>query len=175
MRSKDNDVDECEPQTGWEHTGRLIAVGLISAVIGGLPISMLSSLHSREFLYMDFEGSRKWKRQVRRWHYKDAAIWFIAVAYILFTVQFILLFFANVNSPTQMDWITSSAVSFVETSILIPLIISLSFPFLAMGCLMVACLFSCVSRRENDSAKEEQHDPKKRQYCGSLECMGIKT
>lgn len=129
-----------EEHCTWVQVGRLIAIGVASAVLAGIPIAMLSSLHSRNIKHVRCEGCREWRRQLNAWRIQDALIWIIGVAYCLFAVNYVVLFFANVAAADQTDWFVSAGVGFLEDLIIAPIIMAVTVPLLAF---MLLAALSC--------------------------------
>jgi hypothetical protein len=129
-----------EEHCTWVQVGRLIAIGVASAVLAGIPIAMLSSLHSRNIKHVRCEGCREWRRQLNAWRIQDALIWIIGVAYCLFAVNYVVLFFANVAAADQTDWFVSAGVGFLEDLIIAPIIMAVTVPLLAF---MLLTALSC--------------------------------
>jgi hypothetical protein len=120
------------------HAGRLLAIALVSSVVAGIPIAILSSLHSREFVRVAYEGSLDWQHQLRRWRRADLAVWVLGLAYCAFAVNYICLFFANVAAGDQSDWMTSAKIGLVEDFIIIPAAVGFAITVVAM--VLLACV-----------------------------------
>jgi hypothetical protein len=118
--------------------GRLIAIGVVSALVAGVPIAILNSLHQREFVRVPYEGSPNWHAQLRSWRRRDRLIWIIGIAYCLFAVNYVCLFFANVAEIDQADWIISAGISFLEDFVVLP--VALAFAFTSFALVLLACL-----------------------------------
>mmetsp|Transcript_113998 Transcript_113998/g.254431 ORF Transcript_113998/g.254431 Transcript_113998/m.254431 type:complete len:338 (-) Transcript_113998:134-1147(-) len=132
---------DCNSKDFAEMLGRLIVVGVVSALLSSLPMALLSRFHSREFKQLDYRNSPKWKQQLRRWRYQDLGIWMCGLAYILFCVNFMVLFFAAVVTQDQVSWVVSSFVAFFNDMLFVPIAIAFIFPFLATVLLAAASAF----------------------------------
>jgi len=116
----------------YMHFGRLVAIGMVSTLIAGVPISIMNSLHQREFVRVAYEGSPDWRMQLRKWRRNDAIIWVLGPAYCLFAVNYVCLFFANVASYDQGQWMISASVGFFEDFVLLPLVVGFVVALLAL-------------------------------------------
>jgi hypothetical protein len=156
----------------WTDLGRLFAIAVMASIGAAIPLAILTSLHNRSFKFVPYEGSPEWKQQLLNWRVQDAMIWIVGSAYGFFALNFILLFFANVDPVDQMDWIIASAITGLEDFILLPLVLSLFFPSIAM---IALAIFVCrqsingitrqeviqrskLQRKEAESAKAEVVD-----------------
>jgi hypothetical protein len=143
---------ECSSSSDpWQSIGRIIAIALVSSVLAGMPLSILGSLHQREFKHFRFEGCPEWQAQLRAWRVQDRMIWVLGSAYGLFALHFIVLFFANVNADDQLEWIISNIVSLCEDFIVLPLLLSLVFPVLAF--IFLALLSRCYKVKKAEMLK----------------------
>jgi hypothetical protein len=120
------------------HFGRIVAIGLVSTLVAGVPLTILSSLHRRSFVKVDYEGSPDWHKQLRSWRRRDVSIWLVGVAYCMFGGSFAMLFFANVAPKDQVDWILTAAVGLIEDFVIIPVLIG--FVTAALALLMVSII-----------------------------------
>jgi len=119
--SKDNDP-ECEDlEEGIGETiGRLIAIGLMSGLFASIPLALLTRLHVRRFITIDYVGSPKYKKQLRVWFVKDCILWIIGLSYAIFCAIYVMLFFANVLPEDHVQWIISAGISFMTDLVLTP-------------------------------------------------------
>jgi hypothetical protein len=140
-------VCDLEPDF-WGNIGRLVAVALMSSLLAGIPISILGSLHTRSFKRFAFEGCPGWERQLRHWRQQDRMIWVCGSAYGLFSVNFVVLFFANVEPKDHLDWITSAAIGACQDFMLVPFAISFVFPLLGFS--FLAVLSCCMKAPKKD-------------------------
>ncbi|CAK0803138.1 unnamed protein product [Prorocentrum cordatum] len=116
----------------YMHFGRLIAIGMVSTLIAGVPISILNSLHQREFVRVAYEGSPDWRIQLRKWRRNDAIIWVLGPAYCLLAGNYVCLFFANVASYDQGQWMISACIVFFEDFVILPLGVGFVVALLAL-------------------------------------------
>jgi hypothetical protein len=123
------------------HFGRLIAIGLVSGLVAGIPIAVLNNLHQRELVHVPYEGSPEWHRQLRNWRRRDGIVGIAGSAYCLFAVNYICLFFANVAEADQADWMISAGIGFLEDIVILPWALAFAFTSLAL------VLLACTSRR----------------------------
>jgi hypothetical protein len=130
------------------YIGRLLAIGLVSAVIAGVPVALIKSLHSRKFVYVAYEGSPDWRRQLRKWRRADTAIWVFGLGYCAFTVNFIVLFFANVAAKDQEDWMISASISLNQEFVIVPVAVGFIVSLMAMGFLAVAACRSGLRKSD---------------------------
>ena len=145
----------CDLEHGfWHSIGRLIVVATVSALVSGLPLSFLRSLHSRSFKRVSSEGSPEWKRQLRAWRVQDRTIWVLGLAYGSFALNFLVLFLANVALSAHFEWITSAFVYFFENNILFPFLASVLFPTIA---LMWLAMLSRYHQRHKKSRYRNSH------------------
>jgi hypothetical protein len=125
----------------YMYFGRLIAIGLVSGLVAGIPISVTNNLHKRELVHVPYEGSPEWHKQLRNWRLRDGIIGIVGSAYCLFAVNYICLFFANVAEADQSDWMISAGIGFFEDFVLLPWALAIAFTSLAL------VLLACTSRR----------------------------
>jgi len=141
-------IRDCGSDDPVEQVGRLVAIGLASLIIAGLPVMVLNSLTTRSIKEFDYRGCPGWRRQLQIWRTQDRLIWVIAFLYVGFCAFFISIFFANVAAEDQKGWIISGLVSVVLDTLIIPLSIALVVPLLCTLCLVVVSLVDKVSKQE---------------------------
>jgi len=141
------DAATCAMSGIEEVLGRLILIGVISAIVAALPVGLLSRIHHRSFIKMEYEGCVEWKRQLWKWRVQDGFVWLCGILYVVFCTLFIMLFFASVVPDDQIGWIVSGVVSLSEDLILVPLAVSFAFPFISMVILSIAAMFLKVERK----------------------------
>jgi len=146
--SKDNPSECDDPQGIGEMIGRLLMVGVGSGILAVIPCAILHRLHIRRFKPIDYEGSRKYKRQLRRWRVMDVTLWILGIAYLLFCNIFIMLFMANVEEEDQLAWLISGGLSFVDDLFLSPFMVALGPPILAAVLVTMIALYHRESRSE---------------------------
>lgn len=128
------DIPSCDVPRDGEvayRIGRLIAIGIGSTFISGIPVNFLESLHERSFRRFEFIGCETWQKQLRIWRTQDRMVWFLGGCYFLFSVFFCILFFANIGDADHSDFATAEITSVVQDCILIPACVSISGPLIA--------------------------------------------
>lgn len=137
MRGKRN-RGSCMTTNAWELVGRLIIIGMGSLVVACIPVAVITKLHSRKFVMVDFEDGPEWRKQLKKWRFRDRLVWFFGLVYVLFSTFFVALFLANV-APKDMDsWALSGMISLVEDAVVIPLFTALLVPLLSSLALALA-------------------------------------
>jgi hypothetical protein len=121
----------------YMYFGRLIAIGMVSGLVAGIPISVTNNLHQRELVHVPYEGSPEWHKQLRNWRLRDRIVGIIGIAYCLFAVNYICLFFANVAEADQSDWMLSAGIGFFQDFIILPW--ALAFAFTSIALLLLGC------------------------------------
>jgi len=130
---KDEVRDECNQKMDFgEVVGRLVAIGLASGFVAAFPLAVLSRLHTRKFLRVDFENSLAWRRQLQIWKFEDVLLWIFGLGYAGFCVFYIVLFFANVAPKNHGAWIITAGTAFANDLLFAPLAMVLSPPLFAM-------------------------------------------
>jgi len=148
MPNKKESDEDCEIEGIGEMIGRLIAIGLVSGMLAAFPVAVFSRLHHRKFLKMDYEGSKAWKRQLKKWRVMDIILWILALAYIGFATIYIMLFFANVAQEDQGAWVVSAGISFASDAVLVPIAVVGGPPLVATVMITVLCCLLKKSRSE---------------------------
>merc|ERR1711933_457371 len=108
----------------WAQIGQMIAVGMISAIVGLLPSLVISCLHQRDFIECEGEDDPVWKSTLRKWRMRDRVIWLLGGLFCAFSIFFTLLFLANVTENDAMSWLVAMVTSTLQTTILIPMILT---------------------------------------------------
>ena len=116
----------------WQALGQLIAIGVVSAFIAGIPLAIVKLAHQRRFVRVPMEGGQAWKLQLRRWRRRDAFVYVVGALYSLCAINYVILFFANVAAEGQLDLVSSSGVSFLQDLVLVPVVWSLAVTGLAL-------------------------------------------
>jgi len=127
--------------------GRLVALGFASAVLGGLPVRLLSMLHHRKFVVMKNEGGKAWQRQLRAWQWRDAALWIFGLSYAGFSLFYVALFFANVVVVDHQSWLFSAGIVFFSELIVFPIAALMISPITLLLCIMILALVTAKSRK----------------------------
>lgn len=117
--------------------GRAFAVTVASALLAGLPVTLIQSFHTVGFKKINREGSPQWKRQLRTWHAQERIIWIIGSLYVLFTNFFVVLFCANVGQEDLENWKVTLEMSLAWEFVLVPLGNAVLVPTLAGSFLAV--------------------------------------
>merc|ERR1719401_2543253 len=106
------DVDPmCLNDDFWAQIGQMIAVGMISAIVGLLPSLVISCLHQRDFIECEGEDDPVWKSTLRKWRMRDRVIWVLCGLFCAFSIFFTLLFLANVTEDDAMSWLVAMVTS----------------------------------------------------------------
>merc|ERR1712008_295409 len=115
---------QCEPEGLWENLGQIIAVGIVTMIVGVLPSMILSKLHNRDFITHATDEERQ--RQLRLWRLQDGFIFVAMSVIILFCLFYDLVFIANVTNEDGKKWCLSCLTSMAKTLFLVPVIMTLS-------------------------------------------------
>jgi len=116
------ECDDRDDDCMWQALGELIAVGVVSALLASIPLSIIKLAHQRHFVRVPTEGCREWELQLGRWRRRDALVYVLGTLYSLFAINYVALFFANVSSNDHLDLISSAGVSFAQGHLLFPLL-----------------------------------------------------
>eukprot|EP00931_Biecheleriopsis_adriatica_P114450 TRINITY_DN9018_c1_g1_i6.p1 TRINITY_DN9018_c1_g1~~TRINITY_DN9018_c1_g1_i6.p1 ORF type:complete len:262 (+),score=45.90 TRINITY_DN9018_c1_g1_i6:1-786(+) len=144
--AEENDNPDCQFKDFGEKLGRLIVVGVGSALLAALPISLLAKLHRRRFVLVEYEECDEWKWTLWKWRNRDRLIWFCGTIYCTFCAHFVMLFFASVVPDDQFDWIVSSIISLNQELMLLPLLTAIAFPVISMIFLIISAVLMQVHR-----------------------------
>jgi hypothetical protein len=110
---------DCALNNLWEVIGRLIAIAVASCVIGGIPGAFFASLQTRGPKVCNSPEERR--RQLKVWRCQDVTLWVFGLAYMAFSINFIVLFFANVDTGNVMEWVISAGIGLLQDHLLLPL------------------------------------------------------
>jgi len=108
-------------QDEGEYIGSMIANGLIAALCADVPTVLLLNLHNREFVELDYPGSKAARKQLRHWRNMDAVLWGVSIPYAGFCVLFMMLFMANVDQSDHESWRGMVVVGMLGDLVIIPL------------------------------------------------------
>eukprot|EP00971_Amphidinium_carterae_P028710 565306-Amphidinium_carterae.1 len=61
--------------------GRFVALGLASSILAVFPVLIISKLHFRRVIRVDYVGSKAWTRQLQTWRLLDACLWCLGMSY----------------------------------------------------------------------------------------------
>mmetsp|Transcript_43177 Transcript_43177/g.101492 ORF Transcript_43177/g.101492 Transcript_43177/m.101492 type:complete len:1314 (-) Transcript_43177:47-3988(-) len=127
--------------------GRLVALGLASAVLGGLPVRLLSMLHHRKFVVVESEGCQEWHRQLRAWQWRDAILWTLGLLYAGFCMFYNMLFFANVLVMDHHSWLFGAGIVFMSELVIFPLAALMMTPIVLLVCIIIVATATARSRK----------------------------
>jgi len=144
-----NNPSECQDDGLWRFLGRFLALGIASALLAKLPVLLISKLHSRKFIKVEFEGCRAWHAHLRAWWLKDALLWLMGLGYSCFCALYVLLFFANVLPGEHLLWLTSAGTIVIGDLILAPLATIIIPPMTLVFCIMLIAFMTSSSRKES--------------------------
>lgn len=149
VKSNVSDVD-CSADGGdfWFELGQILAIVVVSTIIAGLPVMIMSSLHGRRFHKCPFEGSKKWSRQLRAWRVQDKLLWGIGILYNATCILVIALFLANVAPTDLPDWGLGALMQVLEEQLILPVCIALLVPLMTLAFLSLVVLLRKISRQE---------------------------
>merc|ERR1712079_51174 len=119
-----------------------------------IPGLIFSTLHTRDFITFDEEGSEEWKRQLRVWRHRDIAVWVLGILYCVFCLFFVAVFIANVTEKDRMSWSIALLLSFVQGHLLIPSIVSTFFVLMVA----ISSCFHEVRKRVRHAFSLERDD-----------------
>lgn len=118
-QAKKQEALDCELKNFWEVIGRLIAIAVASCIIGGIPGAFFASLQTRGPKVCNSPEERR--RQLKVWRCQDVTLWVCGLAYMAFAINFIVLFFANVDTGNVMEWVISAGIGLLQDHLLLPL------------------------------------------------------
>eukprot|EP00971_Amphidinium_carterae_P287349 5704091-Amphidinium_carterae.3 len=101
--------------------GRFVALGLASSVLAVFPVLILSKLHFRKVVSVDYVGSKAWKRQLQSWQFLDACVWCLGITYTGFCTMYVMLFFANTIQADHSAWLMSAITAAITDFIIAPM------------------------------------------------------
>jgi len=137
-----------------ESMGRLLAIGVSSMFVAGIPSMILQTLTTRAVKRFEFKGCPAWEKQLKIWRIQDRMAWAFSILYVGFCIFFIMLFLANVVPDDQWGWTVSGVVSVAQDMLIIPLSVALCIPLLAVTCLS---LVSCMKSVHKHELLHERH------------------
>merc|ERR1712032_283573 len=120
----ENADPKCTPQGIGEQIGRLIAIGLTTAVVGMVPSMVLARLHQRDFITVDSDEHPAWKHQLRLWQIQDRVIYTVGTLIIAFCTFFNIVFIANVTTEDGMAWIICVITSMAQSIFAVPFVMA---------------------------------------------------
>lgn len=145
------DAADCgsqELQEEWTYkVGRAFAIAIGSAILAGMPVSLLRSLHTRGFRKFPQEGCAQWLRQLKTWRAQDRLIWLLGGLYLLVVTFFLLIFLANISDDDHGEWMMTGLMGLLWEIVLVPLSMAFFMPLLA-STLMSVSQRSAASSRE---------------------------
>jgi len=129
---------KCSPADVWEQIGQTVAVGIVSAIFAVVPGLAVSSFHTRDFLTFEREEGVEWRRQLRVWRRRDRVIWCIGGAWYICCIFFTVVFLANVTEADALTFFIATVVSFAQSHIAIPVLLSLLYVIIFFACKMAS-------------------------------------
>eukprot|EP00971_Amphidinium_carterae_P236109 4685781-Amphidinium_carterae.1 len=124
--------------------GRFIAMGLASSVLAVFPVLVMSKLHIRRVVRMDYVDSKAWKLQLQTWRFLDNCLWCVGICYASFCTMYVMLFFANTIQSDHSAWQLSAITAAVTDFIAAP-VASMAIP--PMIVVILAMLLSAIARK----------------------------
>jgi hypothetical protein len=121
----------CSVESEWAKAKRSIAVGVISSLLGGLPLAVVLKFRDRDFVYISKEDLISRRRQLRKWFIEDVIVWLFCMAYCGLAVLFITAFIANVDEADREQWLISSISSLCEEALVVPVMTAAVFASLS--------------------------------------------
>jgi len=114
----------CKPADFGERFGRLLAIGVITVLIGMVPSLVLSQFHQRDFVTAPDSASPEWKHQLRVWRVQDRVIYTFGSLLIAFCIFFNTVFVANVTAKDGLAWEVSVLTSMAQTIVAVPFVMT---------------------------------------------------
>lgn len=108
--------------------GRILAIAVTSAIIGGIPVLVLSTLPARSFKKLPREGCPEWTRQLEIWKINDRIMWTVGIVYNFVCIFFISLFLANIDPADLGAWGLSILIQITEEEVVIPVSVAILVP-----------------------------------------------
>jgi len=142
-----------------QQLGRLIAITLMSVTITNCLVAVLTKIHRRDFVRVDYEGSLAWRRKLWEWRRNDMIFWMFGLAWCVFVINLVCLFFANVVDADRANWVVSVGLGVLEEIIVLPAAVAL-----IIGIIMRSSLVYLATRHGVSSSTITQH--------GSFESLG---
>jgi hypothetical protein len=124
--------------------GNMIAFGVTTVVIAGVPSMLIGQLHVREFVQVDWSDGPGWNQILRRWRLRDGLTWAIGGSYCIFAINYVVLYFANVDGSDHLGWLYAAMCSTLQMHIIMPLFLSLFIPFLSLTMLSIVALWHSI-------------------------------
>lgn len=125
---------ECQPPVDfWRNLIRDILIGIISALLGKLPLILVTILHRRKFR---IPGEGEWSARAIKKHVacvqrKDVVLVMFALLYSLFCMFFSISFISNITMKAQQPYITSFCSYLLQSFAIFPAVIALVYVILA--------------------------------------------
>lgn len=111
--------------------GRLIAVGLISAVLSSMIIAVIGHLHSRELVYCQGWSDKAVKKLLMRWRILDALYLVLGSVLLVSYSLFVGLFLAQTSDTDGEAFVSASLTSLTKAWAVIPFGAALVLSWLA--------------------------------------------
>eukprot|EP00438_Fugacium_kawagutii_P023046 Skav227260 [mRNA] locus=scaffold3417:21309:29480:- [translate_table: standard] len=111
---------ECFPTKGSaEQIIQTFGVGLFTAILGDVIISILFSLQIKRVVFSETEWTEeKKRRQHLRWNIWTCIFWSVCFVYGAFCQLYISLFLSNVTGKDAASWLQSMGVTLLEDLVL---------------------------------------------------------
>jgi len=135
-------------QDAGQFIGRFVALGIASALLAKFPVLLISKLHSRRFIDVEYEGCKAWKQQLRVWQLRDCLLWCFGLCYAGLCTLYVLLFFANVLPSEHVLWLTSAGTVFAGDLVIAPFAVLSIAPLTLVISVTMISLFTWKPRRK---------------------------
>ena len=124
--SPDADPECTPPSGGIAKAVQSLTVGLVTAMLGDVIISILFALQTKKVVFSPSEWSEEQKgRQYTYWRLWSVLFWLVFLLYGGFCQLYICLFLANVTKADAGSWLQSMGVSLLEGLLLKSLLTAL--------------------------------------------------
>ena len=124
--SPDADPECTPPSDGIAKAVQSLTVGLVTAMLGDVIISILFALQIKKVVFSPSEWSQEQKgRQYAYWRLWSVLFWLVFLLYGGFCQLYICLFLANVTQADAGSWLQSMGVSLLEGLLLKSLLTAL--------------------------------------------------
>ena len=111
----DSDPECSPPNSAVEQAIQSLTVGLVTALMGDVIISILFAVQVKKVVYSETEWTEeKKRRQHLLWSMRSSVFWLILLLYGGFCNLYICLFLANVTDADRTSWIQSMGVTLMD-------------------------------------------------------------
>merc|ERR1719444_504480 len=97
---------------------------MFSGLFGAVPVVLLKQLQRRTFIFNQEKDQSRKRRMLRLWARLDAVFWILVVLYVMFCIFFLFCFVANVNSSTEVSWLTSTVTALTKEVLVSPMLLA---------------------------------------------------